>query len=186
MAAALRRLQTNQPPSPGSSPSRRSRARRRRSTSTEPLTTRGSKPQSQRLRSLTPDRHLHAVPSAQVSSPLIKTLNRLQIGSAVMAAVLVGLALGSYSYSVYIDRQLNRSSHRLSQLRRSEQQLTSANEVLKHHLAQQAEKPDIGLQPPNPKNVIFLQPVSSPAPHQIQHPGMGLPPISDVLKPLGY
>lgn len=119
-------------------------------------------------------------------SPAVKVLSWLQIGSAVLATTLVGLTMGSYAYSVYVDRQLHQASVRLRQLQRHEQQLTTANEVLKNHLARQAEQSSGGLQPPNPDNVIFLKPTAGASPSNPSHSSSTLPLLPNVLKPLGY
>lgn len=52
----------------------------------------------------------------------------------------------------------NQQSRQLESLRRTEQQLAAANEVLKHQMAQQAERPGMGLVAPDPAQMIFLEP----------------------------
>lgn len=71
--------------------------------------------------------------------------------------------LGSYSYTVYLDRQLDHSTARLNLLQRSQQQLTTVNEVLKDHMAEAAEQPSTGLQPPPANQRYFSQ--AGPAAH---------------------
>jgi len=80
---------------------------------------------------------------------------------------VVVLTLVSYGTSVYVSRQLSQATQKLSRLQRSEQQLTTANEVLKNYLAQQVQADETGLQPPQPGNVIFLKPAqrAAAAPH---------------------
>ncbi len=119
-------------------------------------------------------------------SPLVKLLSQVQVVSAVMAGALVSLALVSYGTSVYVDRQLTQSTRRLHHLQRQSEQLTTAQEVLKNHLAQQVEAGVNGLQRPHPDHVIFLQP----------SPQRGQPPLPaatperfiwpQVDAPLGY
>ena len=107
------------------------------------------------------DRHLHAVPPAAAIPAAARVLAMLQVGSSWVAGLLVIAVIGSYSYSVHVDRQLQRTNSRLHSLKRSEQQLTTVNEVLKNHIAQQTTIPSANFQPPRPGNVIFLQPTPS-------------------------
>lgn len=125
------------------------------------------------------------LPISTAPSPLLVNLKRLQLVTSVMAASLVGLSLVGYGTSVYVDRQLRQSVQRLSQLQRSEQQLTTANAILTSHLAQQAENPETGLQPPKPDSVIFLRPapqrtVAEPTPAPVYRHWF------DLNRPLGY
>lgn len=78
--------------------------------------------------------------------------------SSVVTAIAVVMALGGYGYSVHVNRQLSRSESRLAQLQRSEDQLTTANEVLKNHMAEQVQQSNTGLTPPRLGNVLFLRP----------------------------
>jgi hypothetical protein len=122
----------------------------------------------------------------QVSPTLLNVLSNLQLVSSVLAGSTVVLALVSYGASVYIERQLSQATQRLSQLQRSEQQLLTANELLKSHLAQQAESPAVELTPPHPDQVIFLRPAAQriqPGETPPKPPGIGLHPIR---RPMGY
>ncbi|HSM83382.1 MAG TPA: hypothetical protein VLS96_16975, partial [Nodosilinea sp.] len=94
----------------------------------------------------------------RATSPTVRRLTQLHLVSSSLAAALVALALLSYGTSVYVSRQLNQATRQLNRLQRSEQQLTTANEVLKNHLAQQVESGELGFQPPQPGSVIFLKP----------------------------
>ena len=92
----------------------------------------------------------------------------------------------SYGASVYVERQLEQSSQRLNQLQRGEQQLTTANEVLKSHMAKQADSPAVELTPPTPNHVIFLRPAhqrSQSGGAASASPRLALPSYS---RPLGY
>ncbi|HIK44345.1 MAG TPA: hypothetical protein IGR64_05580 [Leptolyngbyaceae cyanobacterium M65_K2018_010] len=107
---------------------------------------------------------LRPLPATTPASPLLGTLTRLQVVASVVTTVLVGLSLVSYGASVFVDRQLHGATRQLSQLQRSEQQLTTANALLTSHIAKQAEQPDTGLQPPKPDSVIFLKPAPARLP----------------------
>ncbi|MGB3202226.1 MAG: hypothetical protein WBA99_15080 [Nodosilinea sp.] len=130
---------------------------------------------------------LSTAPRVDASSPSVRRLSQLHLVSSVLAGSLVALTLMSYGTSVYISRQLNQANQRLSRLQRSEQQLTTANEVLKNHLAHQVEVEGMGFYPPQPSNVIFLK----PTPHTA---AAGSAPASVVNRlalpkvhvPLGY
>ena len=125
-----------------------------------------------------------ALPVATAPSPLRRTLAQVHLVSSVLAASLVSLTLVGYGTSVYVDRQLNQATNRLSDLQRSEQQLTTANATLTRHMAQQAEDPATGLQPPKPDQVIFLQPAPQ-RPAQTVESASGDPRLQ-ADRPLGY
>lgn len=126
------------------------------------------------------------VPLAPEPSPALKVLSQVQVVSAVLAGALVSLALVSYGASVYVDRQLNQANRRLHQLQRQEEQLTTAQEVLKNHLAQQAELDGTALQRPQPDHVIFLRPAPSRAKSPLPPATTGRFVLPRVDTPLGY
>lgn len=106
---------------------------------------------------------------------------------------MVGLTLVSYGTSVYISRQLNQANQKLNRLERSEQQLTTANEVLKNYIAQQVgnqlsdgENNTAGLQPPQPSSVIFLKPTQGAAPVALPKQVVNRFSLPQVEVPLGY
>jgi hypothetical protein len=123
----------------------------------------------------------------QQSNPPLRLLSHLQVVSSVLATALVSLSLASYGASVYVDRQINQATRQFDQLQRSEQQLTTVNEVLKNYMAHQAEQGGMGLSPPQPNNVIFLRPTEpeiAQAPSSAPDPSQGQQP--DRQTPLGY
>lgn len=134
-------------------------------------------------------RHLRVLPPptpapATTPSRLLSLLTMAQRGSMVAATTVVGLALLSYGVSVSLDRQIKASSSRLSQIQKSQQQLTSINEVLKHHFARQAQTSGTALIPPSPQSVIFLPPADVPP---VAEPSPSADaPSSQPLRPLGY
>ncbi|TVQ05443.1 MAG: hypothetical protein EA368_19265 [Leptolyngbya sp. DLM2.Bin27] len=117
-------------------------------------------------------------------------MSQLHLVSSALAVSLVALTLVSYGTSVYISRQLSQANQQLNRLQRSEQQLTTANAVLKNHLAQQVESEAMGFQPPQPGSVIFLKPSPQTAvvalPSQVSHPVMRRFALPKVDVPLGY
>jgi hypothetical protein len=125
-----------------------------------------------------------------LESPKLRILSQLHLVSSALTVSLVALTLVSYGTSVYISRQLSQANQQLNRLQRSEQQLTTASEVLKNHLAQQVESDTMGFQPPQPGNVIFLKPSPQTAavvlPNQGPNRVMSRFALPKVDVPLGY
>ncbi|WP_155523627.1 hypothetical protein [Nodosilinea nodulosa] len=139
---------------------------------------------------VSPPAVLPTAPGINAPGPGVKRLSQLHLVSSALAVSFVALTLVSYGASVYVNRQLNQSKQRLHHLQRSEQQLTTANEVLKNHLAKQVESSELGFQPPQPGNVIFLKPTPQSAAVTLSHPVtqsvMGRIALPKVDVPLGY
>jgi hypothetical protein len=102
----------------------------------------------------------------------------------LVAFLLVAATLTIYSWTVYTQQQWSQSYRELEKLRRQERNLTTANEVMKNQLAQQAEKPATGLVNPTRANAIFL----APAPQRQSSPTPAQTANSDpaAKSPLGY
>ena len=66
--------------------------------------------------------------------------------------------LSVYGWTVYSQKMWSQAYRKLETLQRHERQLTTANEVLKNHIALQAEQPTTELMPPTSASLIFLQP----------------------------
>ncbi len=88
----------------------------------------------------------------------LKLLVGVQQGSTVITGGLVGIALVIYSWTVYLDKSVARAFRDLESLKVSTQQVTTANETLKHSMAEQAESPTAGFAPFEPKRAIFVAP----------------------------
>jgi hypothetical protein len=124
----------------------------------------------------------------------LRSLLRVQCASSVVAVLLLGSALSLYGLTVYGKQRWSQEYQKLETLRLREQQFSAASEVLKHHLAKEAENPEmglipIGLTPQNPAAAIFLPPV----PETRSPLGAQAPSSEPVLKdraavetPLGY
>jgi hypothetical protein len=75
-----------------------------------------------------------------------------------------------YGSTVYIQQAWSEDFRQLEQLQREKRELTTANELMKNQLAQQATAPENNLVAPSPANTIFLpkatgqpvQPVATP------------------------
>ncbi|MBD0333864.1 MAG: hypothetical protein ICV62_00095 [Cyanobacteria bacterium Co-bin13] len=133
-----------------------------------------------------PPRHLQAVPSTPTWSRRTQLLAAFNTGISMLTSLLVVTALGGYGYTVYVDRQLDESSAHLNSLQRNGQQLTTMSEVLKNYMAEQAERPSAGLQPPRPTNVIFLKPAQRRTSAGTEAPIPTEAKPASRLAPLGY
>ena len=95
----------------------------------------------------------------QPNLPLgLKVLTRLQQGSTAVTGLLVTAALVIYGSTAYVDRSTNQAIIQLDELQGEAQQLTSANESIKQSLAEQANRPDSGLEPYEAGDTIFVEP----------------------------
>ena len=113
----------------------------------------------------------------------LKLLVGVQQGSTVITGSLVATALVIYSWTVYLDKSVARAFQQLETLKVATQQVTTANETLKHSMAEQAESPAAGFKPLEPKRAIFLSP--APARPSVQ-PTVEPETPSPISHPLGY
>ncbi|NEQ50399.1 MAG: hypothetical protein F6K11_09740 [Leptolyngbya sp. SIO3F4] len=113
----------------------------------------------------------------------LKLLVGMQQGSTILTGGLVATALVIYSWTVYLDKTVARSFKYLEALKVSTQQVTTANETLKHNMATQAESPAAGFEPLEPKRAIFLSP--APVRPSIES-SPGSEKQSSMPHPLGY
>jgi len=101
---------------------------------------------------------LKVMPDRQWQPVWLRSLLRVERASSVAVVLLLGGALSLYGLTVYSEQRWSQEYQKLETLRRGEQQLSAASEVLKHQLAKDAENPETGLIPHNPADTIFLQP----------------------------
>ena len=139
-------------------------------------------PQSRRRRvaPVTPEVTVLPPPTRNWQTRWLKGLYQ---GSKVMAGGLMGASLALYSWTVYVERQVNQHNRALANLEYRSQQITAANALLKHHLATAAESPDFGLQPAHPDLTIFLSPAPARASAAETAPETSL---IERVSPLGY
>ena len=112
----------------------------------------------------------------------LRQLIVLQRGSTIAVVIMGGLTLLAYSWTVHSQRSWSRAYSQLATLRQDEPQLTRANEVLKEHLAQEAEALHSGLIEPNPAHMLYLEPAEL-------RPAREVPPAPAPAQdnaPLGY
>ncbi|PZO22238.1 MAG: hypothetical protein DCF25_03310 [Leptolyngbya foveolarum] len=120
----------------------------------------------------------------------LRVLTRLQQGSTAITGVLVTGALVVYGSTVYVDKSTNKAILQLDTLQGESQQLTSANESIKQSLAEQATRPNSGLEPYEAGDVLFVQP-ASPRPKLAKEnladsPDSAAPEPAEMPGPLGY
>ncbi len=116
---------------------------------------------------------LKVMPDRQSQPMWLRSILRVQRASSAAVVLLLGGALTLYGLTVYSEQRWNQEYQKLEALRRGEQQLSAASEVLKHQLAKEAQNPETGLAPQKPADTIFLSPipqVDRPLRHQHQTP----------------
>lgn len=106
--------------------------------------------------------HPGILPLPQVSSSQTATpswlidLYTLYHYSYAITFLLVGIVLVIYGWTVHSQKLWGQSYRKIQKLQRDERQLIKTNEVLKNKMAQESEKPNIGLSSPNTNKTIFL------------------------------
>lgn len=114
----------------------------------------------------------------------LRSLMIMQGTSGAIAFSIISVMLVFYGWTVYTQQMWSREYRKLEKLQRHERQLTATNEVLKNHLAQQAELPTNGLVTPKAGNAVFIP----PAPRRQVTPKPAVPSDSKPRQtiPLGY
>ena len=113
----------------------------------------------------------------------LRAMLTLQKGSSIVASGLVLAAIATYGWTVWVPNVWSGEYRKMRTLERQERQLTQTNEVMKHQLAQQAERS--GLLPVNPHQSIFLSP-PKPSPAQSQPPEASRQPLNRPNVPVAY
>jgi hypothetical protein len=132
---------------------------------------------------------IKVLPNLQWQPLWLRSLLGVQRASTVAVVLLLGGALSLYGLTVYGEQRWTLEYQKLETLRRSEQQLSAASEVLKHQLAKEAENPKTGLAPQKPSETIFLPPVPesrSPQAEQVPNSEPARKHQAAVETPLGY
>jgi membrane protein insertase Oxa1/YidC/SpoIIIJ len=91
----------------------------------------------------------------------LKVLRFFQQSSSVLAFSLVIVTLLVYVSSFYLPQKWSKQYKQLTILQRQERELTRVNESLKKQLAQQAQRPDSGLESFDPTKAIFIEPAKN-------------------------
>lgn len=122
----------------------------------------------------------------QPNLPLgLRLLTRLQQGSTAITGLLVTAALLVYGSTVYVDKSTTRAIVQLDELQGESQQLTSANESIKQSLAEQATRPDSGLEPYEAGDLLFVEP--APVRQKaVEDAGEKAAEQAEMSGPLGY
>ncbi|MBW4680405.1 MAG: hypothetical protein KME19_09840 [Microcoleus vaginatus WJT46-NPBG5] len=138
---------------------------------------------------LTGSQSVKILPTPSHTPLWLSWLVRLQQSSSLLTLISVAACLSVYGWTVYCQQMSGNESRKLNNLRRQEQQLAAANAVIKHQIAQQAELPGSELVPPDPSQIIFLEPAAprtKPAIHPVPNPQSSAGSKEAVKTPLGY
>lgn len=132
---------------------------------------------------------VEALPKRQPQPLWLQSLSVIQRLSSVATSVLIGSTLAVYGLTVYGESSWTKEYPKLEQLRRQEQQLRTAQEVLKSNIAATANDPKNGLVAPQSGDMIYIEPApprpeKSPAPISPNKLDSNTTRVGD--KPLGY
>lgn len=114
----------------------------------------------------------------------LRSLMILQRGSDIITLIIGISTLIIYSWTVYTQQQWTQEYRKLGTLQRNERDLTTTNEIIKDHLAQQAESPGTGLVTPTAANTLWLTPAPQRQFREPQHQKSQNETLAKT--PLGY
>jgi hypothetical protein len=109
--------------------------------------------------------------------------------SSVVTSLIIGSTLTVYGLTVYGESSWTQEYPRLEKLRATEQQLRTAQELLKNEIAIAADESTTGLVVPQPGDMIYVEPAKprpQPSPEPTAVIKLDPAPLSTVNKPLGY
>ncbi len=125
------------------------------------------------------------LPKQSQQLPLwLKLLVVAQQGSTALAGGLMAAALMVYSWTVYVDKMVFRTSRELEALKAETQQMTTTNETLKHTLAERAAQTGSGFRDYQPGQALFVVP--APVRPGADPSGTPAETATDLPRPLGY
>ena len=122
--------------------------------------------------------------SRDVMPSWLRSLLLVQRSSDLLAFLLCFATLILYSWTVYTQQQWTKAFRQLETLQRNERHLTTANAVMKDHLAQEAENPGTGLVNPSRNNTILLPPTQERKFKKVNTQSQKSQPVGKT--PLGY
>ncbi|OIP70606.1 MAG: hypothetical protein AUK43_08525 [Oscillatoriales cyanobacterium CG2_30_40_61] len=129
------------------------------------------------------------LPKPQPQPLWLTSIIAVQKVSSVVTSLIIGSTLTVYGLTVYGESSWTQEYPRLEKLRATEQQLRTAQELLKNEIAIAADSPATGLVVPQPGDMIYVEP-AKPRPHPSPEPTavIKLDPIphSTLNRPLGY
>ncbi|MEG5061222.1 hypothetical protein QUB60_24235 [Microcoleus sp. A2-C5] len=132
---------------------------------------------------------LKVMPDRQSQPMWLRSLLRMERASSAAVVLILGGALTLYGLTVYGEQRWSQEYQKLETLRRGEQQLSAASEVLKNQLAKEAANPETGLAAQKPADTIFLRPAPENRSLGAEAPNSEAPALknpSSVATPLGY
>ncbi len=112
----------------------------------------------------------------------LRSLLRMNTGTAIAMLILVSAVVGLYSKVVYTKQIWGQEYRKLERLQKEERQITIFNEALKNNIAQTAKQDGTGLVAPNSAAMILLEPTPV---RPLREAILPQPEIS-ILQPLGY
>lgn len=129
-----------------------------------------------------------ALPKPQPQPLWLSSIIAVQKVSSVITSLIIGSTLTVYGLTVYRESSWTQEYPRLEQLRATEQQLRTAQELLKNEIAITADSPNTGLVVPQPSDMIYVEPAPiRPQPSPKPTDGIELDPVSPTVnRPLGY
>jgi len=111
----------------------------------------------------------------------------IEKGVSFLTLGLVTSTLVLYGWTVYSQRMWSQQYQHLNAVQKTQQQLLMANEVLKNHLARQAESSNSGLELPALDRGVYLQSSSQSGPASVlSKPIAESPAAASWTAPIGY
>ena len=126
------------------------------------------------------------IPIAERKPVWLRSLMGLQTTSSIVTLLVVTATLAIYGGTIYGQAKWSEEYQKLEKLRRYQQQLSVANELLKHEIAEQAASPDVGLVPMDSIEPIFLSPAPQRYAPEEGNSESETDPISAFETPLAY
>ncbi len=102
--------------------------------------------------------NLKIMPSPQIMPWWLRSLQKIEQPTSGITFLVIVVTLTMYSWTVYSQRLWSQEYQKLESLQRQERQLSTASELLKKQMAQEAENPHSGLVPQKPDHLVFLAP----------------------------
>ncbi|VXD15730.1 hypothetical protein [Planktothrix paucivesiculata] len=130
-----------------------------------------------------------ALPKPQPQPLWLSSIIAVQKVSSVITSLIIGSTLTVYGLTVYGESSWTQEYPRLEKLRATEQQLRTAQELLKNEIAIAADSPTTGLVVPQPGDMIYVEPAKPrPQPSPEPTPVIKLDPAPHptLNRPLGY
>ncbi|WRH66880.1 MAG: hypothetical protein RSE13_25875 [Planktothrix sp. GU0601_MAG3] len=130
-----------------------------------------------------------ALPQPQPKPFWLTSIIAVQKVSSVVTSLIIGSTLTVYGLTVYGESSWTQEYPKLEKLRATEQQLRTAQELLKNQIAIAADEPTTGLVIPQPNDMIYVEPAKprpQPSPETTAVIKLDPSPHPTLNRPLGY